>query len=303
MSIGICDKDEDYVRGLAEYFLTERSDCMNVSWYSKPPKEQREHFDIVLLGEEFSEYESDADRIIYLTEEETGLTDSVFKYQSAEEIVRKVYGRQPIRKNSNPEGLKILIFYTPGGNRRQTAAALKLSEELGAEGEVLYLNFAQCSGLSEILGESFHADLGDVILDLRQTERENIRSYIYRKGKTEYIPPFLNPYCLPEITKEDGEALLAFIREETMYRYLIMDIEVLFTGMLGFWKECYQSYQIEEEEDGGIERGNYRMKEFRKVLEMSNINLTEKDIHKLSRAELDRTKWWVPLVEEIKCAR
>lgn len=161
---------------------------------------------------------------------------SVYKYQSADHIIREVmacYGANPL----SPQGkissasARILGVYSPVNRCLKTSFALTMGQILGKEERVLYLNFEDCSGMRRIMDQQGPGDFSDVLYYYTQQGGLNwarLKSLVYSWDDLDYILPVRYPEDLCQISGEEMAELLLKIGGEGMYQVIIVD-----TGQFG----------------------------------------------------------------------
>lgn len=179
--------------------------------------------------------EIEAGTVITLSEGEGAVSGndypSVYKYQSADSLVREVMARycdQPVEELFSAAGrrAKILGIYSPLGRCRKTSLALTMGQELARDGKVLYVSFEEFSGLPQMFREEIRSDLSDVLYFLRQGEFNMIRlrSMVYTWKDMDYIAPVRYPEDLEQMSGAEAADLLDRLAGETGYGYVIADI-------------------------------------------------------------------------------
>ena len=156
---------------------------------------------------------------------------SVYKYQSADHIIREVmacYGASPL----SPQGkissasARILGVYSPVNRCLKTSFALTMGQILGKEERVLYLNFEDCSGMRRIMDQQGPGDFSDVLYYYTQQGGLNwarLKSLVYSWDDLDYILPVRYPEDLCQISGEEMAELLLKIGGEGMYQVIIVD--------------------------------------------------------------------------------
>lgn len=154
----------------------------------------------------------------------------VSKYQSMDAITKQM---QLMMDTKEKEGemsginrkLEIIGIFSPIRHEMQMLFSMLYAKNAARRDKVLYLNLLEFSGFSEIFGEAEY-DMGDVVLQLRDgaDHDKGMEECIYEEEMFSYIPPFLNPENVREITSTDVKCLLEWIAKNTDYRIVVLDV-------------------------------------------------------------------------------
>lgn len=240
--MAVYDVDPYYADRFAEFVnLREKLPfiVMPFSSLERLKKYAKEHsVEVLLIHDKIpgSELEQiPAGQIITLSEGETLQTDesypSVYKYQSSDSIVREVmatYCETPKPISNLSTGIKAWIvgIYSPVKRCLKTSFGLTMGQLLARDSKVLYLNFEEFSGLSQLTNASYREDLSDVLYYFRQESCTWMRlgSVIHSWGDMDYIPPARYPEDLYQIEGTDLARLVRQIGAESDYETLILDL-------------------------------------------------------------------------------
>lgn len=174
-----------------------------------------------------------AERIVYLEEErrtEEEKIPAVYKYQSAEQVMRRIAALMVDKKEGKSVALrergKVIGVYSPAGRCGKTGFSLALAREWADKKRVLYVNLEMCSGFQILAGESYRKCLSDLlyVYGSGTCAWEGIGAFVYHWGGVDYIPPVRYPEDLENM---DGEELAAFLEElaaEGGYDILVVDM-------------------------------------------------------------------------------
>lgn len=156
---------------------------------------------------------------------------SVYKYQSADSLVREVmakYCDRPPEELFAMAGRRAKVFgvYSPLGRCMKTSFALTLGQELTREGKTLYLSFEEFSGFSQMFREEYENDLSDVLYFLRQGGFNvvRLRSMVYTWKDLDYIAPVRYPEDLEQMDGMEAADLLERLASEAGYGYVVLDM-------------------------------------------------------------------------------
>lgn len=156
---------------------------------------------------------------------------SVFKYQSAENVIREImscYSKIPAEEIATLLGpaSSIIGVYSPVNRCQKTSFALTLGQLKAKDSKALYMNFEECSGFSEIIGCTHEGNLSDILYYYNQNSYNWVKlsSVVHSWQGLDYIPPVRYPEDLLQIKAEEITELLLKIAKESIYDVLILDI-------------------------------------------------------------------------------
>lgn len=272
IEVAVCETEEGYRSRFVAYLVEHKAGEVSVHAFSAQEHflealEQRS-FDIAVFGAGFEEAERFAEEkslpLILLRDSmperaaETGCyqTDSeaevteVFRYQPMEAIWHEM---QVLTGSSRvyPEAaqkiamrMEIIGVCSPIRHEMQMPFSLTCAGILAEKSKVLYLNLMEYSGFLELFQLEGSSDLGDIIVRLRngRISSEVFCRCVYELEGVSYIPPFINPENLHELTLDDYQALLIFLEQETDFQTVVIDFgEGLgqFGRMLGMCSGIY----------------------------------------------------------------
>lgn len=316
IKIAIGDAELEYGSRLAQFLLEHEQEKCEVCVYTKGEillsDLELDMPDVVLctypfystvLADQFSEQDRTSPIIILLNDGEIedvgGNCRIIDKYQSAEEIVRRIYRFLSEGRDMTSRGYsvnrQILGVFAPWQQEISTLFALTLAQVLAKKQRVLYISLQECSGFERLLEEEYEYDLADVIAMIREKcdgAYTGIRSTLHRIGEADYIPPVSNPSNAVEINGEDICQLLKLLREQSDYEVVILETGGLSEGVYEALSECdsiYSPYhesrmqqcrrgQLEDRlEAGGHQRLTERM-QYLKVPRINTQNLGQENL-------------------------
>ena len=171
---------------------------------------------------------------------------SVYKYQSAENILREVmyyYSEQDGRELC-PAGMKrenqVIGVYSPVDELSKNAFALTLGQIVGEKKHVLYLNLEECPGLNDLMGDH-HWNMADLIYFLRQNKSNflyRLNSMVQKCGSMDYIPACESYVDFCQITVKEWGKLLHLIRSQSTYDVVILDMGTSAGHALEILRQC-----------------------------------------------------------------
>lgn len=273
VTVAVCDVQDTYRERLAEYLMHKRAGQLKVYAFSSRKQffeeEQRTVFDIVLFGKAFENAgtQAKADSLwIYLSEEPAWseeLEPAVFKYQSAEEILRiafEYYRKLEKTDDSVSHRQKEMIgFYSPTRSRMQTPFALTMAQMLAEDKRVLYVNMGEWAGLGAWLGQEYRRDLADLMYLLSGCGNQVqglLESVVHSVNRMDYIPPMADAQLLCQAGQEDYQALLTLLIEKTDYEVILLDFGVMIPGFFRLLDQCSRIYGILDQ--GALAMGQRR---------------------------------------------
>ncbi len=179
--------------------------------------------------------EIEAGQVVLLSDGEVvsvpGGRPSVYKYQSADHIIREVmacYCTRPALPSAAALGNKgtLIGVYSPVNRCLKTSFALTLGQILAKDGRVLYLSLEDCSGFRKMMGQSGPGDFSDVIYYFSQggCNWARLKSLVYSWDNLDYILPVRYPEDLCQISSEDMARLLDQLAGEGIYEVIVVDL-------------------------------------------------------------------------------
>ncbi len=253
----VADSERAYTEAFMEYVNLKKSHLFRVRLCTE--KEQlvralaEEEVEILLITADW--YEECKDFIqnrclIFFSNgslpRELGNCPAVYKYQSAENILREVMyyfsEREPdkaylpaVRQEN-----RVIGVYSPIGGIGKTVFALTLGQIIAEKQKVLYLNMEECSGLSEFMGGS-RWNLSDLIYFLRQNKAQflyRLNSMVRNLDHMDYIPPCESYVDFCQVTAEEWQRLLYLIRTQSAYDLILLDIGNVMGHEVELLRQC-----------------------------------------------------------------
>ncbi len=256
--VAVCDTDRVYRERLAEYLIRKKSRQIQVYAFSGKrmlmDQLKSQPVDIVLYGTGFEPVPSAGESLfIRMTEEQSGEEGAIFKYQSAEEILRQMYAyylRQR-QKNlgSSRKAKEIAAIYSPTHCMMQTPFALAMAQTLSEEKQVLYLNLGEWSGFCPWMRPEYHRDLADLLYLLSSYGGQTagiLESVVHSYHRVDYIPPMTDAQLLVETEAGAYELLLQMLVEKTEYDVILLDFGIMVPGFFALLEQCSHVYGIVE---------------------------------------------------------
>ena len=242
--IAVCDREVEYAHRLMDYMNHKNSFFMKAAAFSEEDSVIRygeaNEIDYLLISENMISEKTKtvkAKKKIMLMEEkrpeEYCGQNRVYKYQSAENIVREVmssYEAENTAANDEEKwrGKKRIIgIYTPAGGTRKTSFALAMGQIIARHMPVLYMNLEGFSGLEEILGCSGAGNLGDLLYYAKHTGADptaKLSMMTVTVQNLDIIPPVMCPEDLRDIGLSGWQGIFSSVLTKSVYEVLIIDI-------------------------------------------------------------------------------
>lgn len=229
----------------------------------------------VLLASEQSEYEEvrkEAGFTILLTEgrmvREKDYHPSVYKFQSAEQILREVFKlcvEECEDKNTYYLSKQIrycrqLVVFSPYGGTGKTTFSVVLGHLLGVNKKVLVVNLEAFARPCSLLPQGEDAELSRLIYYMKQGRKDlhmKLQSLIRRVGNTDYLCGVKHYLDVQGMGKKDLEQLFQTLWEYTSYDVIVYDISFLNEGIESLLDQCdvlYEPVIGERQEKSWIEK-------------------------------------------------
>lgn len=260
VTVAVCEVQDTYRERLAEYLIHWKGGQIQVYTFSERRlfSQVRESgsLDIALLGKGFGESDARGTEILYIYLSETPDTDEdgkpvIFKYQSAEEIIRSMFEYYLELKKPNSyvcrKKKEIIGVYSPTRSRMQTPFALTLAQLLSEEKHVLYVNLGEWAGFGSWFEEEYHRDLADLLYLMSgygSQVQGLLECVLHSLNRMDYIPPMTDAQLLCQTTAEDYQALLALLTEKTDYEVIVLDFGIMIPGFFSLLEQCTSIYGV-----------------------------------------------------------
>ncbi len=258
--VAVCDTDNVYRERLAEYLIRKKSGQIQVYAFSTRKLLQNqmdlEPVDVVLYGKGFEKLRPDEDSLyIRMTEEPGGVGEekAIFKYQSAEEILRQMYDHYLRQEQKNPgtsvKPKEIVAIYSPSHCMMQTPFALSMAQTMAEEKRVLYLNLGEWAGFCPWMRQEYHRDLADLLYLLSAYGGQTtglLESVVHSYQHFDYVPPMTDAQLLAQTDADAYEGLLQMLVEKTEYDAILLDFGIMVPGFFHMLERCSTVYGLVE---------------------------------------------------------
>lgn len=299
----IYDEDEVYASNLAQYFLEKENFLFNIWHFSKMSYlqqfNQNQHIDLLLISDNFinetnilqSENEKGKKSTIffYLTKEKEKVKTNkqfIFKYQSAEEILRHILSNCEeedfIEKKETDIKSKIIGVYSPVGRSFQTTFSLLIGQILSKDQSTLYLNFEGCSGFNNLFHKHFSYHLSDLVYYIVNSKEKLIlrmQNMIEKLNQLDYIPPVTTIQELTSVSGKQWMELLHHLSTQSGYEYIILDLTDQVQGLFDILRSCTTIYTISQQDSFAIAK-QIQYEEMLRLLEYEDV------IHKTKTCQI-----------------
>jgi hypothetical protein len=218
--------------------------------------------DVLLAGEEvvdeIQDIKDKIPQIMLLSEggraEEESEYYLLFKYQSAESLVREVLAQAAENDNIfytqkliNKRAVEIIGVYAPFGGAGVTEYAVSMAEELAKKEQTLYVNMELFQGLPlDTVGkrkneEAFCRGMSEVIFYLKQRKEKlalKLETIVISKNNLSMIPTVEDYRDLYSLNCEDIRHFLKVLLQQTEYGKIIFDIGFMSDAVLYLLDRC-----------------------------------------------------------------
>lgn len=252
-TFAICDAEEEYVQRLLEYVGEKKNIYLKTAAFTKEESlleySEKNELGILLLSEAMMNEKTKnikAERVVLL-KEERGNLPGIYKYQSAETILREAmsfYEAEKFASNLHEEwrDKKNLIgIFSPAGGTGKTSFALALGQLLAKNSAVLYMNLESFSGLGALLEMDFENSLSELLYYARQKGEnlsEKLREFTVSLQKLDILPPVQSPEDIMDVNAGEWIRLINKIMNGSIYEQVILDIGVQIENIPALLEHC-----------------------------------------------------------------
>ncbi len=290
--LAVCDVDKHYAKKLMESFCERKNIGFQIHAFSDV--KELEHFaqqnqlEILLItGRLMSERIQmlNIGKIILLSDgeiyEEFSDYESIYKYQSAERILKEIlccyaeYAKPSTGILCGKKEFEVYGVYSPIGRCGKSALARALAGKFGKYKRTLLLDLQSFSAYPEQLGEEELWDLTDIIYFLRQGKKTflyKLGSIVRNRGAYDDILPMKTPADLRSVTLAEWTELLEKLADDSDYQVIVLDLGYEVCGLFGLLNQCTRIYTpVLSDEDSKRKIRNFekilRDESFEKVIE------------------------------------
>ena len=147
-------------------------------------------------------------------------------YRSMEEQIRSIRSVMDFRTTKESSGGALLIgFFSPVRGAGQSVSSLLMGMQLGEKEPSLLINLERFSGLRRFLPHE-GASLSDLLYYARTRADPllHLQESIEYLGTLAFIPPVREAEDLSELRETDWKLLLGQLKDESGFRYILLDI-------------------------------------------------------------------------------
>ena len=176
---------------------------------------------------------------------------SIYKFKSADEIVREVLERF-IEIESDKESLvvakgkaKVIGVYSPVGRSGKTTFAIALAQILSEGHKTLFISLEEFAVFQNEMEISSPGNLADLMYYFKQnpdTVSIKLQAIVQKMNSLDYVSPIYYARDLRETTTKEWKELFDYISVVTSYEYIVLDIGDMIGDLLGMLDYCDQIF-------------------------------------------------------------
>lgn len=295
--LAICDTEKQYAIKLMEAFCEKKNFGFQIHAFSAVKELElfaaRTRIEILLIpGRIMSEsiHQFDIGKVILLSDgevyEELSDYESIYKYQSAEHIIKEVlcccaeYARPVAGMYYGKKEFEVHGIYSPIGRCGKSALAEGLAGAFGKRKKTLLLDLQSYNAWEEQLGQEELWDLADIIYFLRQGKQTflyKLGSIVRNKELYDCILPMKAPADLKSVTLAEWSELLEKLAVDSDYQVVVIDFGQDICGLFRLLSQCTKVY-MPVLSDSDSQR---KVENFEWILKYENFEEMIKSIHKI----------------------
>lgn len=239
-TIAVCDSEAGYAGTLAEYLNNRKKLPFRAEAFTDPEKFCQyagiNHPEFLLIAEENLSSQVQALQIPHMIvlssdkELECGDQKCIYKYQSAESLIREVmvYCQESAFTDASfgyEKKIQLMGIYSPLGRCGKTLFALTAGQIWGESRNALYLNMEDYSGRQIFSEEDTSQNLSDLFYHFRQGKAfPPLTDLVHSWGNLDYLSPVSSFEDLRNISYREWTALFAHLEKESSYQLLVLDV-------------------------------------------------------------------------------
>ena len=253
----ICDCEFPYVHYLMENILEDKALSMQVfvctSWEKVKELMVTRVVHILLLDESclsmsMEELDSPGQVLVLTRRKEAEWIQgcrAVYKYQHVDRILAAVFEESGDFFQTGTKGTRIFAVYSPIGRCGKTTFAIALGKELARGAKTLYLHLDSYSGHEMLERKEERLTLGDLLYFLRQEYTNpvsRLAAMTLQEERLDFLLPIPFSTDLKEVTKDDWLLLLEWLKKESPYENILLDIGEGVQGIFDVLNQCDRIY-------------------------------------------------------------
>ncbi len=173
--------------------------------------------------------------------------DSIFKFKSAENIVREVLDYfVDLRKDYSPLSTssakaEVIGVYSPVGRCGKTSYALALGQVLAEEYKSLYINLEDYASFEELTDINCPSDLSDLMYYFKQNPEMiaiKLQAIVRTVNNLDYVAPIFYAKDLRDIETPEWIKLIDSIARAESYEKIIVDIGTMLGDIESMLEYC-----------------------------------------------------------------
>ena len=280
----VCDPEAEYAGRLADFLNTRQGASFEIQAFTSVNNicefAGKKHITLLLIASQLMcerVRELSIDKIMILSEgevlEELTGYPAVYKYQASDSLIGEVmerYAADPVGSPSQvlKSRMRVIGVYSPVRRVLKTSFALTLGQVLARNRGVLYLNLEPWSGFERLMKREFTQDLSDLMYFVSRGGEGlvyKLQSLVQSFENLDYLPPFLSPEDLKNVSCQDWQTLLEAIEGYSAYDTVILDMDESADGFLSLLGRCHVVYMPVKEDNISAAK----LHQFDKVLSLS----------------------------------
>ena len=176
---------------------------------------------------------------------------SIYKFKSAEDIVREVLERF-IEIETDKESFvapkgkaNIIGVYSPVGRSGKTTFAIALAQILSEGHKTLFISLEEFAVFQNEMEVSSPGNLADLMYYFKQnpdTVSIKLQAIVQNINSLDYVSPIYYARDLRETTTEEWKELFDYLSMVTSYEYIVLDIGDMIGDLLSMLDYCDQIF-------------------------------------------------------------
>ena len=176
---------------------------------------------------------------------------SIYKFKSAEDIVREVLERF-IEIETDKESFvapkskaNIIGVYSPVGRSGKTTFAIALAQILSEGHKTLFISLEEFAVFQNEMEISSPGNLADLMYYFKQnpdTVSIKLQAIVQNINSLDYVSPIYYARDLRETTTEEWKELFDYLSMVTSYEYIVLDIGDMIGDLLSMLDYCDQIF-------------------------------------------------------------